>query len=74
MTLKEYLEKNSLVHSKFASKCKIDKGAFSKFVNGTRKPTVLCAMIIKKESKGRVTEFDSIINNHLDLIRKSASI
>lgn len=72
MLLKEYLEKKCLIHSAFAKKCGLQRSIFSRYVNGSRRPDPITAMKIKKESGGSVTEFDSIINNHLDLIRKSS--
>lgn len=72
MKLKEYLDKKCLIHSAFAKNCGLQRSIFSRYVNGSRNPDPITAMKIKKESKGVITEFDSIIDNHLDLIRKSS--
>jgi transcriptional regulator with XRE-family HTH domain len=74
MKLKEYLEKRGIKHLEFARKCGLKKSAFSRYLNGSRIPSPLTAMRIREESKKLVTEFDSIIDDHLDLIRKSCSI
>lgn len=73
MKLIEYLDKNCLIHSRFADKCGLKRSAFCRYVNGSRKPDPVTAMKIKKQSKDKITEFDSIINNHLDEIRNSSS-
>jgi hypothetical protein len=72
MKLKEYLDNKSLIHSRFAAKCGLAKSIFSRYVNGSRTPDPISAMKIKKESGSKVTEFDKIISDHLDLIRKSS--
>lgn len=72
MKLSEYLEKKSLIHAKFAERCGLQRSAFCRYVKGNRVPDPISAMKIKKESKGLVTEFDNIIESHLELIRKSS--
>jgi hypothetical protein len=74
MTLIDFLNKSSLIHSRFAERCGIKKSAFCRYVNKSRKPDPITAMKIKKESKNKVTEFDTIIDNHLEEIRNSSSI
>jgi len=61
MKLKEYLDKNNLIHSRFGERCEIKRSAFCRYVNGSRRPTLEVAIKIKSESKNKVTEFDDII-------------
>lgn len=63
MKLKEYLDNKCLIHSKFAAKIGLKRSAFSRYVNGSRKPTKELAILIKKETQNKVTEFDSIIDH-----------
>lgn len=63
MTMRQYLEKTCIKHCAFAKKCGLEKSAFSRYLNGSRKiPVEICARI-KKESGGRITEFDLILNS-----------
>ena len=63
MKLKEYLDNKCLIHSKFAAKLGIKRSAFCRYVNGSRKPSKEVAILIKKESQGKITEFDNIIDS-----------
>lgn len=57
MKLREYLEKNNIVHSNFAKKLGLKRSAFSRYVNGSRKIPLEIQEKIIKESKGAVTIF-----------------
>lgn len=61
MTLKEYLEKKCLNHTKFALSIGLKRSAFSRYVNGSRKVPLDTAIKIKKASKDVITEFNDLI-------------
>lgn len=69
MTIREYLTKKCLKHNKFAEKCGIQKSAFSRYVNGSRTPNVLCYIKIKNASNGMITEFDYLIESLPELTK-----
>ena len=60
MTIKQYLEKTCIKHCAFAKKCGLEKSAFSRYVNGSRTPSYEIYARIKKESNGKITEYDSL--------------
>lgn len=69
MTIRQYLDKKCIKHVFFASRCGIQKSAFSRYVNGTRTPDVVTYLRIKKESNNVITEFDHLIKDLPELTK-----
>lgn len=69
MTIREFLEKKCIKHIFFASKCGIQKSAFSRYVNGSRTPDVITYLKIKKASNDLITQFDHLIEELPKLTR-----
>lgn len=62
MTIKEYLDKTCIKHCAFAKRCGLEKSAFSRYVNGSRKIPLEIYKRIKRESNGKITEYDHMLN------------
>ena len=60
MTIREYLDKTCIKHGAFAAKCGLEKSAFSRYLNGSRKIPLEVFERIKKASGGKITKCDNL--------------
>lgn len=57
MTLKDWLERNSLTHEEFADMCGCTRAAVTRWVSGSRLPHPKWLKVIHRKTKGQVTMF-----------------
>jgi hypothetical protein len=70
MKIKTYLDSVSILPSDFAKKCQMSKTCLSRYINGKRVPTLQIYLDMKIASKGKITEFDYILDDVIKSLKE----